>query len=128
MNDLKYRKKQKKSIKGTKFYKTALTYGTYGLYILENGQLTLNQLEAIRKKLSIVFKNSKYWSVLPEPFPKTSKTIGSRMGSGKGEVYTYVYNLLKGTVILEWNQKQEFSQLLFFRLLPVKLCIIKKSL
>jgi ribosomal protein L16/L10AE len=60
MNDLKYRKKQKKSIKGTKFYKTALTYGTYGLYILENGQLTLNQLEAIRKKLSIVFKNSKY--------------------------------------------------------------------
>lgn len=128
MNYLNFLKQHKQPIKNTKFLHKNLLYGKYGLYVLENGQLTLNQLEALKKKLSVLFKSTKYWSYLPQAKPKTSKTAGSRMGSGKGEIHAYVFNVLKGSVLLEWNLSLKLPDLRFFRLLPIKVCILKKSL
>lgn len=60
MNYLNFLKQHKQPIKNTKFLHKNLLYGKYGLYVLENGQLTLNQLEALKKKLSVLFKSTKY--------------------------------------------------------------------
>jgi ribosomal protein L16/L10AE len=77
----------------------------------------------------LVFSKSKYWSALPQKFAKTSKTVGARMGSGKGLVFAYVYKIIKGSIILEWTGSYIAPQeLTFFSLLPVKFKIIKKSL
>jgi len=51
------------------------------------------------------------------------------MGSGKGLIFSYIYKITKGSVILEWSglplNKQQLNA---FALLPLKVQIIKKSL
>ncbi len=129
MDYLKYQKTQKQPIKGTNYTQNKLLFGNYGLQICENGELTINQLLALKKNLALVFSKSKYWSALPQKFAKTSKTVGARMGSGKGLVFAYVYKIIKGSIILEWTSSYIAPQeLTFFSLLPVKFKIIKKSL
>jgi len=128
MINLTYSKFQKKPIKGTKVLSKSLRRGKFGLYILESGELTLNQLDFLKKKLSMLFKTSKYWSLLPVAVPKTSKILGARMGSGKGETYAYIYKIVKGCVLLEWNKPLSVLDLTIFRSLPIKVCVIKRSL
>lgn len=129
MNYLKYQKEQKKPIKGTKYRKQKLFFGSYGLQLCENGEVTFNQLTALKKRLNMIFQKVKYWTYLPAKSPKTTKSLGARMGSGKGLVFSYIYKIKKGSIILEWNglplNKQQLD---VFSILPLKVVVIKKSL
>jgi ribosomal protein L16/L10AE len=60
MDYLKYQKTQKQPIKGTNYTQNKLLFGNYGLQICENGELTINQLLALKKNLTLVFSKSKY--------------------------------------------------------------------
>jgi len=101
MNYLKYQKQQKKPIKGTNYKSQKLVFGTYGLQLCENGEITFNQLTALKKQISVMFQQIKYWTYLPAKSPKTTKSLGARMGSGKGLIFSYIYKITKGSVILE---------------------------
>lgn len=128
MNYLKYQKQQKKPIKGTN-YKQKLFFGMYGLQLCENTEITFNQLNALKKHISVIFQKIKYWTYLPCKSPKTTKSLGARMGSGKGVIFSYIYKINKGSIILEWSGfSLNKQQLACFALLPVKVLVIKKSL
>jgi large subunit ribosomal protein L16 len=52
---------------------------------MESGQLSFKQIEACRKSIRRnIKKEGAIWMRLFTYFSKTKKTIGSRMGKGKG--------------------------------------------
>lgn len=79
-----------------------LKYGAFGLRALESGLLKFNQIEACRKSLrrdmhkqgNIYLRTFTYHSV-------TKKSVGIRMGKGKGNHAVWVCPVKKGQIICE---------------------------
>lgn len=109
-------------------------WGIVGLKSLENGLITLEQLESLRKVLSKKLKkNSKLWIRINPTMTKTLKLGDKRMGKGKGVPVTKIFKVIKGNVIVEIESfffKTVISLLRRAKKkLPIKLKIVyKKSL
>lgn len=82
---------------------TEFAYGVFGLKSISGGRLTEKQLEAARKCINRVIKSKA--GVLfvrsMHKLPVTKKPLETRMGSGKGGVDHYVYNVKKGFMMFE---------------------------
>jgi len=79
-----------------------VAFGSYGLKAMTQARVTSNQIEAARRALSrSAGKSAKVWvRVFPDrPFTRKASEVG--MGSGKGDVAGYVFDVRPGRIIFE---------------------------
>lgn len=79
-----------------------VAFGSFGIKATSQARITSNQLEAARRALSrAAGKTAKIWTrVFPDrPFTQKAAEVG--MGSGKGDVQGYVFDVRPGRVIFE---------------------------
>ena len=103
----KYRKWQTARRKGARLMKpetrgVTVAFGAFGLKATTQARITSNQLEAARRALTrAAGKTAKVWTrVFPDrPFTQKAAEVG--MGSGKGDVQGYVFDVRPGRVIFE---------------------------
>ncbi len=103
----KYRKWQMgrrgpRRIKSADTRGVTVAFGSYGLKALSQARVTSNQIEAARRALSRASgKGAKIWTrIFPDrPFTRKAAEVG--MGSGKGDVAGYVFDVRPGRVIFE---------------------------
>lgn len=86
--------------------------GSFCIYAVENGSITVDQLDVIRR--NILFKTkklSKVWFLVSPLQSVTKKNIGSRMGGGKGAHSHFVFKVRKGDKLIAF-EKLTYPQLL----------------
>lgn len=98
---LKFKKVRKGKLVAFKV-KNKLKFGTLGLKATQAGILTSRQIEAARQSITRKTKRkAKLWIRIFPNLPITSKSIGVRMGGGKGEVSHWAARVRGGTVLFE---------------------------
>lgn len=110
-----------------------LEYGTFGLKFLENGELNINHLELLKKTYSMIFKKyAKCWFRLSKTWPKYSRALGTRMGTGKSPIDRYCFKINKGQVFFEWTPNNAQLNTFFVKKLihkfPIPVRCITKGL
>ena len=79
-----------------------VAFGSYGLKAMTPARVTSNQLEAARRALTrAAGKTAKVWTRIFPDRPFTQKAAEVGMGSGKGDVQGYVFEVRPGRVIFE---------------------------
>lgn len=79
-----------------------VAFGSHGLKALTQARVTSNQLEAARRALTRAGgKSAKIWTRIFPDRPFTQKAAEVGMGSGKGDVQGYVFDVHPGRVIFE---------------------------
>ncbi len=79
-----------------------VAFGSFGLKSMSQARVTSNQLEAARRALSRAGgKSAKIWIRIFPDRPFTQKAAEVGMGSGKGDVAGYVFDVRPGRVIFE---------------------------
>lgn len=98
----KFRKVQKGRNRGKAKGCDTLAFGDFGLQVLGRGNLTANQLEAVRVAITRHLKRKgKIWlRVFPQK-PITKKPLETRMGKGKGPVEYWTAVVKPGTIVCE---------------------------
>ena len=128
----KFRKVQRGKIKGKASRGTKLVNGDFGIVALEPAWITANQIESARITLSRYTKKvgKVYICIFPDK-PITSKPIGVRMGSGKGNPEGFVAVVKPGRVMFEISglNEQVSKEALrkAIQKLPIKCKIIGKE-
>lgn len=116
--------------------KNTFNVASYKLAICSCGFsfLNKNQLESCRKIISrflkLFYKIPKFRISINFKTALTKKSLGARMGRGKGSVYNYVYKLRKNDILFEFTSiTTTLLKLLIRKLkykLPVKLKIVTR--
>ena len=98
----KYRKMFKGKMRGNSWRGAEVSFGEFGLKAMNRGWLSSRQIEAARKAISRhAQRGGKVWiRVFPDK-PITKKALGTRMGSGKGDIHEYVAVITPGRVLFE---------------------------
>lgn len=79
-----------------------VAFGAFGLKAMTQARVTSNQIEAARRALSRASgKGAKIWTRIFPDRPRTQKAAEVRMGSGKGDVQGYVFEVRPGRVLFE---------------------------
>ncbi|MCM1192170.1 MAG: 50S ribosomal protein L16 [Acetatifactor sp.] len=129
---VKYRKQFRGSMKGKATRGNTLAYGEYGLVSLEPCWIKSNQIEAARIALTRYTKRAgQVWIKIFPDKPVTLKPIGTRMGSGKGAVDSWVAVVKPGRVMFEIagvpeEQAKEALRLAMHKL-PCKCKVVSKA-
>ncbi|MCL5746951.1 MAG: 50S ribosomal protein L16 [Patescibacteria group bacterium] len=98
----KYRKQQRRRIKGNAHSGTSVSFGEYGLMSLDSGWVTSRQIEAARRAIThYTQRGGRLWIRIFPDKPITKKPPETRMGSGKGDVYEYVACVKAGRMLFE---------------------------
>ena len=98
----KYRKDFRGKRRGVSTRGNSIDFGEFGLKAISNGWLTSREIEAARKKIAATTKRSgKMWIRIFPDKPITKKGAGAKMGSGKGDIETYVAVIRSGKVLFE---------------------------
>lgn len=98
----KHAKQFRGKMRGASGRGSVLSFGEYGLKALDRGWITAAQIEAARKVLvHYSRREGKIWvRIFPEK-PITKKALGTRMGSGKGDINKYVAVVTPGRILFE---------------------------
>lgn len=98
----KYRKQFRGSLAGTSLRGSEVSFGEFGLKATTRGWLSSRQIESARKAISHhTQRGGKIWiRVFPDK-PVTKKALGTRMGSGKGDIHEYVAVITPGRILFE---------------------------
>nr|YP_009138125.1 ribosomal protein L16 [Calliarthron tuberculosum]AKG26257.1 ribosomal protein L16 [Calliarthron tuberculosum] len=103
------KKSHKNHIKTLTKTRHILRFGEYGFKIMSSVTFTKEQIESLNrnllKKLKIVSinsKNYKFWTLLKTNKTLTKLSLESRMGKGKGSIYTEAVFLQAGSIIYEF--------------------------
>lgn len=113
----------------------SLVNGTFGIKVLENGYLTVDQLEAARKSIKAVVKRCRFVTpvnlrVTPL-LSRSKKKKGIRMGGSKGGFFNFVYRARAGVILVEIRSVLNYQ--LFCKLrqiafkFPVKTALVFKK-
>ena len=79
-----------------------VAFGAFGLKAMTQARVSSNQIEAARRALSRASgKGAKIWTRIFPDRPRTQKAAQVRMGSGKGDVQGYVFEVRPGRVLFE---------------------------
>jgi large subunit ribosomal protein L16 len=117
----KYRKNRFKSLSYNFCYKTH-TKGFYYIKAMENGFLTIKQMESARKVLSrFLKKKTRYWICINLNYSITQRVKNTRMGSGKGNFKQFVFKVKKGTILFEIEYYPLKYIKLLFKLINIKI-------
>jgi len=115
-----------------------LRFGSCGFKLLNSVRLETEQLNSLKRSLTKKLKNLsshskdyKLWILLKPNKTLTKLSLESRMGKGKGAIYTEAVFLKKGTIIYEFQNlsPQQISEVLCFskKQLSVNLTLIQKK-
>lgn len=98
----KFRKQFRGKMTGKASRGVEVSFGEFGLKAVEHGWLSARQIEAARKAISHhIQRGGKVWiRVFPDK-PVTKKALGTRMGSGKGDIDQYVCVVRPGRILFE---------------------------
>src|SRR3989337_1352345 len=98
----KYRKQFRGQMPGLSRRGAEVNFGEYGLKATGRGWLSARQIEAARKAISRhAQRGGKVWiRVFPDK-PITKQALGTRMGSGKGDIHEYVCVVRPGRILFE---------------------------
>lgn len=113
-----------------------LKFGRVGIKVLSFGRLTDNQFISIERSLLKLLKNVtnnkkliKIWSLISFNLTLTKLSSESRMGKGKGAIYSKAVFLRPGTILFEFegiSNQQTFIILNFLeKKIPFKIVLIK---
>lgn len=92
--------------------KSKILRGNYALKSKKSGKLTIKQIEACRRSLRRNLKKTgNIWLRVFTYASITKKSIGSRMGSGKGAHSQWVCPIRKGQIICEIAANSVYSSL-----------------
>lgn len=117
------KKSHKKYSKFLTRTKHTLKFGNYGLKLIYPIMLTQKQLFMLEtlvwkflKKVDIFSNNLKFWNLISTNIFLTKLSLESRMGKGKGTIYTEAVFLKGGTIIFEFKniKKSSLQELLLF--------------
>ena len=98
----KYRKHQKRRLRGKATTGATINFGEFGLQSLECAYLTVNQIEAARKALThYLQRGGKVWVRLIADKIKTARAAETRMGGGKGAPVAFLAPVKRGHMIFE---------------------------
>ena len=99
---VKHRKTHRGRTKGQAKGGTEVSFGEYGIQALEPGWITARQIEAARIAMTRrTRRGGKVWiNIFPDK-PVTQKPAETRMGSGKGNVETWVAVVRPGRILFE---------------------------
>ncbi|HEY4513725.1 MAG TPA: 50S ribosomal protein L16 [Candidatus Paceibacterota bacterium] len=80
----------------------SLAFGSFGLKSVSQARITSNQLEAARRALTrAAGKSAKVWTRIFPDRPFTQKAAEVGMGSGKGDVAGYIFDVRPGRILFE---------------------------
>jgi len=98
----KFRKQQKRRIKGLATRGAELSFGDFGIKSMEPAWITARQIEAARIAVTRAMKREgQVWIRIFPDKPLTRKPAEVRMGKGKGAPELWVATVKPGTVIFE---------------------------
>lgn len=128
----KYRKQFRGQMGGTAIRGSQLEFGEFGLKSLSRGWMSARQIEAARKAISRhAQRGGKVWIRIFPDKPITKKALGTRMGSGKGDIHEYVAVVTPGRIVFEIaGVSLETAKLAFERAsakLPFKFKVVSKE-
>ncbi len=100
------RAKHRKSFRGKRRGKSlrgaSVNFGEYGLKAMTRGWVGSRQIEAARKAIMhSIRRGGRLWIRIFPDKPITARPAGKRMGSGKGDISTYVAVVRPGTILFE---------------------------
>ncbi len=109
-----------------------VAFGSFGLKAMSQHRVTSNQIEAARRALSkAAGKSAKIWVRIFPDRPFTKKPAEVRMGSGKGDLAGYVFDVRPGRVLFEIDGAPEAMAREALRKagtkLPVKVRIVARA-
>ena len=109
-----------------------VAFGSFGLKAMSQHRVTANQIEAARKALSkAAGKTAKIWIRIFPDRPFTKKPAEVRMGSGKGDLAGYVFDVRPGRVLFEIDGAPEATAREALRKagtkLPLKVRIVARA-
>ena len=98
----KFRKHQRRRLRGRASRGAVLNFGEYGLQSMECAYLTTNQIEAARKALTHYLKRGgKVWLRVFADKIVTARAAETRMGGGKGAPVAFVAPVKRGHIVFE---------------------------
>lgn len=99
---VKYRKSQRRRIRGNASRGNTVAFGDYGLQSLEAGHISAQTIEACRIAATqyIRGEGKLYIRIFPQK-SVTARPLETRMGKGKGEPDHWVAVIKPGTVLFE---------------------------
>jgi len=81
---------------------TTVAFGSHGLKAMSGHRISSNQIESARKVITrSLGKNGKMWTRIFPDMPRTAKAAEVGMGSGKGDLKDYVFEVRPGRVLFE---------------------------
>ncbi|XP_061855980.1 large ribosomal subunit protein uL16m [Colius striatus] len=105
--------RQLRDIRGPSREATDFTQGQYGILALGGGYLHWGHLEMIRLTIGRCMNPKTTFAIwrVPAPCkPLTRKSLGHRMGGGKGPIDRYVTPVRSGRLLLELGGRCEFGE------------------
>lgn len=127
----KFKKQFKGKLKGKTVKSSQIRFGNYAIKAVENGRITSQQLEAVRRNIvRKMGRLGKLWVRVFPDTPITSKPNEVRMGKGKGKVDFWAVKIKQGQILYEVSGIFEAEALKIFigsaKKLPVKVKFVKK--
>ncbi len=99
---VRYRKVQRRRMKGKAYHNCRVLYGDFGLITMEPKWITANQIESARIAINRVIKKyGQQWIRIFPDRPYTKKPAETRQGKGKGNPEGYVAVICPGQVLFE---------------------------
>lgn len=99
---VKYRKQQRRKMRGKAQTGNSIAFGQYGLKALEAHWITSRQIEAARIAMTRYIKRGgKVWIRIFPDKPVTKKPAETRMGKGKGAPEYWVAVVKPGRIMFE---------------------------
>lgn len=81
---------------------TTVSFGSHGLRAMTGHRVSSNQIESARKVITrSLGKNGKMWTRIFPDMPRTAKAAEVGMGSGKGDLKDYVFEVRPGRILFE---------------------------
>ncbi len=126
----KFRKQQRRTLKGKSLRGNKVAFGEYGIQALDRAWITQRQIEAVRVALvRALKKGAKVWIRIFPDKPYTKKPNEVRMGGGKGDPEGFVAVVKPGRIMFEFAGVPEEVAQEAFRLasakLPIKTRLVK---
>ncbi len=105
---VKHRKHHRGRTKGQAKGGTEVSFGEYGIQALDPGWITARQIEAARIAMTRrTRRGGKVWIKIFPDKPVTQKPAETRMGSGKGNVESWVAVVRPGRILFELSYPDE---------------------
>lgn len=99
---IKYKKIRKSRLKQFEYKSNKIKFGTVGLKSLESGTISSKNIEAARRSINRKIKRKgKLWTRIFPHTPIMSKSLGSRMGKGKGSINNWSIKIKGGSLLFE---------------------------